>query len=326
MPAWTEILKNNFKKWDLLCDYLELDEENRRKVLKQSTFPLNLPLRLAHKIAKNSLADPIFRQFVPLIEEEVRSLHFIKDPIQEETFLETKKLLHKYPSRALLIATSACAMHCRFCFRRHFDYEVTEKHFTKELEWLASNEEIEEVILSGGDPLSLQNSSLAMLFQEIGTLSHVKRIRIHTRFPIGIPERIDQGLLDILEKSAQQIWMVIHCNHVKELDQDIFSSLKDVHTTGATVLNQAVLLRGINDSIEAQEELSLELINHGIVPYYLHQLDRVEGASHFEVDELTGLHIIEALQEKISGYGVPKYVREVPGKACKTALSRPPTP
>ena len=317
---WREVLKNNFTKWEALCEYLELDEHLRTKILKKSSFPLNLPFRLASKITKNTLADPILRQFVPLCEENEGALGFSTDPLEEATFCKTSKLIHKYQSRALLIPTSACAMHCRFCFRRHFPYDVKEKSLDKEFELIANDPSLREIILSGGDPLSLSNETLKQHLDALDRIPHLKRVRFHTRFPIGIPERLEPEFLDLLENRNYQVWMIIHCNHARELDDDVATALKSVLKRGIPVLNQAVLLKRVNDGIDALEALCERLVNCGITPYYLHQLDQIDGAHHFEVDEEIGLALIEELQKRTSGYAVPKYVREVAGQPNKTSL------
>jgi EF-P beta-lysylation protein EpmB len=317
---WRQILKNNFTRWEALCEFLELDEPLRAKILQRSSFPLNLPFRLASKIEKNTLEDPILRQFVPLTEEEKCIPGYSTDPLEESIFCKTSKLLRKYEGRVLLITTSACAMHCRFCFRRHFPYESNHKLIDKELEIIAKDPSIKEVILSGGDPLSLSNEALNSLLTELDKIPHVKRVRFHTRFPIGIPERLEPEFLSLLENRRYQPWIVIHCNHVRELDDDVALALKNVIKRGVPVLNQSVLLRNVNDSIDALEALSERLVNCGITPYYLHQSDRVKGAHHFDVDEEIGLALIEELQTRTSGYAVPKYVREISGQRSKTSL------
>ncbi len=316
---WKSILKSNFTNLNKLSDFLELSLENRKK-LTHSNFVLNLPLRLAAKIQKNNLNDPIFRQFVPLMEENEADPSFIKDPLAESSFKQEGKLLSKYPTRSLIITTSACAMHCRYCFRRAFPYETDRKDFAPEIERLRQDASLEEVILSGGDPLSLPNERLKALFNDLNSIEHLKRIRFHTRFPIGIPERIDEEFLDILKNSHKQIWFVIHCNHPSELDEDVLSALKSLQKLGIPVLNQSVLLKGVNDTLETLEELSRSLSNNGIQPYYLHQLDRVEGAKHFEVDPQRGVQLVEELSNRLSGFMIPKYVKEIPHRSRKTPL------
>ncbi len=320
MQPWREIQKRNFTDIEKLISFLELDESMVSKVLKHPKFPLNLPERLAQKIQKKTLNNPILRQFLPLVDETKIEKEFLADPVSDLCFLKQKKLLHKYTGRALLLCSSACAMHCRFCFRQNFPYETEEKLFTKELEEIRQDPSISELILSGGDPLSLSNRSLQELFLHIKTIPHIKRLRFHSRFPIGIPERIDEEFLAILQTSPLQIYFILHCNHPQELDADVCLALKKIQRTAVPVLNQAVLLKGVNDDLPTLHSLFSTLINEGILPYYLHQLDKVQGSSHFEVEEKVGLALIAELKKSLPGYGVPRYVREIAGEESKTEL------
>lgn len=317
---WRKILRESFTQIASLMDFLELTPEQRKSIITRANFPLNLPRRLAEKIQKGTLDDPILRQFVPTKDEVVFQQGFGSDPVGDEACRKAPKLLHKYEGRVLLVSTSACAMHCRYCFRQHFDYETQDKTFTSELQEIAKNPSIQEVILSGGDPLSLSDEKLQGLLEGINSIPHVTRIRFHTRFPIGIPERIDDSFLDMLSKVEKQIWFVIHVNHPLELDSEVLASLRRLQKSGCTILNQSVLLKGVNDSVETLKELSEVLIDHGIMPYYLHQLDRVQGAAHFEVEESTGHRLIKELSNLLPGYGVPKYVKEVAGEQSKVLL------
>ncbi len=314
---YKKILRTNFTDWILLADFLQLNDVDRQQILIKPKFPLNLPLRLAEKIEKGTLHDPILKQFLPTVGELQIIDNFVTDPVDDLASQQTGKLLHKYHGRVLLVCTSACAMHCRYCFRQNFDYEISDKSFEQELHYIANDKTIREVILSGGDPLSLPNQILDSLLLKISEIDHVKKIRFHTRFPIGIPERIDDEFLAILEKSPQQIWFVIHCNHPRELDDVIFSRLRSLQKLGIVVMNQAVLLKGVNDDVGVLKELCESLSDRGILPYYLHQLDRVQGAQHFEVN---GHQIVEELKSLLPGYAVPKYVKEVPGERSKTTL------
>lgn len=318
---WRSIRKKNFTRIDELCDFLGLDSEKRARVLSAPRFSLNLPLRLAQKIAKNTLDDPLFRQFVPLQEERAATDGFLRDPVQDGNARKERKLLHKYQGRALLLCTSVCAMNCRFCFRQNFEYETEQKSFEKELTMIAEDPTLKEIILSGGDPLSLSNHVLKELFDGLNAIEHVSLIRIHTRFPLGIPERIDEGFLELLSTSRSQVWMVLHCNHPCELDADVLCYLKRVQKLGVPVLNQGVLLRGINDTVAVQKALHERFVDHGIIPYYLHQLDRVQGTSHFEVSQEEGIALIQQLRESLPGYAVPRYVAEIAGKPSKTVLA-----
>ena len=319
--SWRAIQKNNFKKLSDLSLFLQLSKEQEQLLDASPHFPLNLPRRLAEKIAKGTLDDPIFRQFIPLKEELNKAPGFVPDPVSDTHFQQNdSKILQKYKSRALMVTTSACAMNCRFCFRKNFPYETERADYSEELKWLKENEMIQEVILSGGDPLSLSDSTLRELLQAIDEIEHIKRIRFHTRFPVGIPERIDESFIELLQNCKKQIWFVLHSNCLNEFDDDIWAALKRVQRCGIPVLNQTVLLRGVNDSTEQLREFFEALVEHGVLPYYLHQLDRVEGAQHFEVTEDEGLRIVGELQRSMSGYAVPRYVREIAGQESKTPL------
>jgi len=322
IAPWKKILRTNFTNVEKLASFLDLNEQSKELILKRSKFPLNLPLRLAEKINKNDLNDPILMQFLPTTEETKISNGFVNDPVGDSNCRSSSKLLHKYEGRVLLVTTSACAMHCRYCFRQNFDYDVSQNHlFADELQLIASDSTIHEVILSGGDPLSLSNDILKSLVEKLQQNTHIKRLRFHTRFPVGIPERIDEEFISIIENSGLQTWFVLHINHYNELDDEIFSRVKLLQRAGAIVLNQSVLLRGINDNADTLVKLSEMLIDRGILPYYLHQLDKVQGAAHFEVREEKGLQLIQEISKKLPGYGVPKYVREIEGEPNKTTIN-----
>jgi EF-P beta-lysylation protein EpmB len=317
---WNEIFRLNFTRWDALADFLELTPEQRKQLLTAPKFPLNLPLRLAQKVTKGTLDDPILLQFLPTLNETTSVNGFEIDPVEDKTFKIAPRLLHKYEGRALLICTGACVMNCRFCFRQNFDYSVDDKNFNEALEAIKNDHSIKEVILSGGDPLSLPDRTLQPLLQSLSDIPHVMRIRFHTRFPLGIPERIDESFLAMLQAIPKQIWFILHTNHSRELDADVLKHLKQMQKLGVVILSQTVLLRGVNDSCTTLKELCEKLVDNGIFPYYLHQLDRVQGAAHFEVSEDEGRALIAELSKQISGYAVPKYVREIPGELSKTLL------
>lgn len=320
LPLWRKIQRQNFTCIDSLLEFLQVPVCKREDVLPSSKFVLNVPLRLAAKMEKNNFLDPLFLQFVPLKSETFVVDGFVKDPVIDTSFCKTSKMLQKYQSRALLVTTSACVMHCRFCFRQNFPYETNIQGFSEELEALQKDTAIEEVILSGGDPLSLSNHSLRELFEEIEKIQHIKRIRFHTRFPIGIPERIDDEFLQILQNTSKQIYFVIHSNHPKELDDEVLLYLKKVHKTGAVLLNQTVLLKNVNDNEETLLTLCQTLASNGIIPYYLHRLDKVLGTAHFLVEDERSLELMQYLQTKLSGYALPRLVQEIPGKSSKTIV------
>lgn len=317
---WREIQRQNFTKLNDLADYLALDQQKRFFLCQTPSFPLYVPRRIAAKMAKNDLQDPILKQFLPTIYEETSSDGFALDPVADHCFQKEKKLLQKYPGRALLLTTSACAMHCRFCFRQNFPYERQRHGFEEELQLISEDDSLSEIILSGGDPLSLDDRILSSLMHDLDSIAHIKRIRFHTRFPIGIPERIDQNFLEILAASSKQIIFIIHANHFSEFDEDIFAALKEIQKLAIPVLCQTVLLKGINDDYETLKTLFEGIVDRGILPYYLHQLDRVRGSAHFEADEGKMKELIVNLRENLSGYAVPQYVRENPGEKSKTPL------
>lgn len=264
--VWRQIQKNNFTSIAKLAGFLQLTPESREQLLESPRFVLNLPLRLAQKIEKNNLDDPIFRQFVPLKLELNTHPGYLADPVCDQAFRKGKTLLHKYKGRALWLTSSACAMHCRYCFRQNFPYESALTDFAEELAYLKDNTDIQEIILSGGDPLSLSNPKLQEVLLAIEAIPHIQRIRFHTRFPIGIPERIDEEFLALLAQIKKQIVFIIHSNHPRELDEDVLGALRKIGKLGITLLNQSVLLKGVNDEENTFLELCQILVNGGILP------------------------------------------------------------
>jgi EF-P beta-lysylation protein EpmB len=321
IPLWRRILRENFTSLEKLAQFLELSPNQCAHLAERKCFPLNLPRRLAEKINKKTLDDPLFRQFVPLKEENAKIPFFVKDPVGDCRASLSTKALKKYDARILLLASSACAMHCRFCFRQNFEYAPLNTGFNEEMNIIKKDKSLKEVILSGGDPLALNNHQLKYLLDTLSSFSHITRIRFHTRFPIGIPERIEDEFLSILSNCTTQIWFVIHCNHPSELDADVIASLKKIQSLAIPVLNQTVLLKGVNDTPETLQYLCEKLVDHGIFPYYLHQLDRVEGSAQFEVSKDKGKELIQQLTECMPGYGVPKYVQEIPLALAKIPIA-----
>ncbi len=321
IALWREIQRNNFTDWQKLLSFLNFSvSEAEHLILPHPKFSLNLPKRLAEKIEKGNWEDPVLRQFIPTVQELKPSPLFVLDPVGDSASRSKPKLLHKYHGRALLLCTSACAMHCRFCFRQHFDYETEDKLFLEELKVIAGDSSISEILLSGGDPLSLSDPQLQHLLGELEGIPHLKRIRFHTRFPMGIPERIDSSFIRLLSSCRKQVIFVIHCNHPQEFDKDIFNHLKKVQQLGIPIFTSSVLLRGINDDVETLKNLFELLVDHGIVPYYLNQLDRVQGAAHFEVPEEEGKALLHRLKALLPGYAIPKYVKEIAGQSSKSLI------
>jgi EF-P beta-lysylation protein EpmB len=286
-------------------------------------FPLRVPRGFVSRMRRGDPDDPLLRQVLPGPAEDDDVAGFTDNPVGELGMFRGDGLLNKYHGRSLLVATGACAIHCRYCFRRHFPYEdgrAPEAGFESALAVLADDETIEEVILSGGDPLILPDDRLAELAERISEIPHVRRLRIHTRMPVVLPERVDEALVEWFEACPVPVVVVVHANHPNEIDASVVRALSVLDAAGATLLNQAVLLRGVNDSVEVIEELSTRLFECGVLPYYLHLLDRVAGAAHFEVDEDRALQIIKSLQARLPGYLVPRLVREVEGAPSKVAV------
>ncbi len=318
--TWQKQLKENITRIDDLASFLQLSYDDREKLIVKRLFPLNIPLRLAQKIKKGTLNDPILRQYVP-IDEELKVLPgYQSDPVSDQTFQITEKLLRKYHGRVLLLSTGACAMHCRFCFRQNYPYQSSNAGFAEELNWIKKHPEIYEIILSGGDPLSLSDRRLETLLMNISAISHIKFLRFHTRFLLGIPERINDSFVSIIRHIPQKIYIILHINHPRELDKDVEAALKTIRQAGAEVLSQTVLLNQINDRTSILYDLFFRLAQIGVKPYYLHQFDRVQGGHHFEVDRGKGKLLIEELSALLPGYAVPKYVEEIPGRKSKTPV------
>jgi EF-P beta-lysylation protein EpmB len=286
-----------------------------------NAFPMRVPEAFIRRMRPNDLNDPLLRQVLPLTQEADHEPGFLKDPVGDLDAFTGHGLLQKYHGRALLITTQACAVHCRYCFRRHFPYQDNSAHrdeWSESLNYLGRHQEITEIILSGGDPLSLSDQRLRTLIERLDEIPHLQRLRIHTRLPVVIPDRITPELTAFLRSSRLTTVMVLHINHPNEIDNHLREALIPLAQGGIMLLNQAVLLKGINDDLNAQVALSEALIRAGIMPYYLHLLDRVDGAGHFEVQERRADELYQAMRAQLPGYLVPRMVREEAGRAFKT--------
>lgn len=287
-------------------------------------FGLRVPKAFADKMSKGSLKDPLLLQVLPDIQETILAVGYTHDPLAENDQNPTKGLLHKYKNRVLITATGACAVHCRYCFRQHFDYQANmpnREELVKIGEYISSNHQIDEVIFSGGDPLSLSHRRLLVWFEMMNALSNVKTIRIHTRLPVVLPNRVDQELLSLLKSSPKNIVMVLHINHPNEIDEVLANKCQLLRQVGVTLLNQTVLLKGVNDEVNTLCKLSHALFDMGVLPYYLHILDKVQGASHFDLPIARAVQIYWQLLENMSGYLVPKLVQELPNRPYKTPVN-----
>ena len=291
-------------------------------------FPLRVPRGFVARMRHGDPADPLLRQVLPVLDEERIVPGFGLDAVGDEAARRGGGVIHKYNGRALLIATGSCAVHCRYCFRRHYPYAedtAAAAGWREAVELIRADASIHEVILSGGDPLSLADHKLAELTDALRGIPHLRRLRIHTRLPIVLPERVDAGLSGWLRSLPWPIAMVVHANHANEFDDAVDAAMTRLRDAGAAskgivLLNQAVLLRGVNDSVDALADLCERGHAAGVLPYYLHQLDRVAGAAHFEVDDARALALHAALSARLPGYLVPRLVREVAGQPGKTPL------
>ena len=283
-------------------------------------FPLRVPHPYVQRMRHGDAADPLLRQVLPLASEAVAASGYVADPLEEEAAVVAPGALHKYAGRVLMIATGACAVHCRYCFRRHFPYgQHRQGGEFPALDAIRDDPSVREVILSGGDPLLLTDRHLARLVERIGAIRHVSRLRIHTRLPVVIPQRVTAALIDILANAPQRIVVVLHFNHGNEIDADCGRALRALGRF--TLLNQSVLLRGVNDHADVLRELSERLFDAGVLPYYLHLADAVAGTAHFDVPARHATEIHRRLTTQLPGYLVPKLVREVPGASAKVVIA-----
>jgi len=292
-------------------------------ILAHAPFPLRVPRGFVARMRPGDPRDPLLLQVLPLVAEGRPVPGFVSDPVGDLASARTPGLLQKYRGRALLVTTGACAVHCRYCFRRDYPYgeqSATAGNLDAALEAIAADPSLEEVILSGGDPLVLAEGRLEALLGQLDGLPHVQRIRLHSRVPVVLPERVDQRLLRLLQGLRKRLAIVIHANHANEIGPKAAEAIRALATAGP-VLNQSVLLAGINDSPAAIADLSRALFDAGALPYYLHQLDRVAGASHFAVEDAAAVTLLAAVTRILPGYLVPKLVREVPGEPAKSALA-----
>jgi EF-P beta-lysylation protein EpmB len=322
--SWKRELADAFTDHGALLDALGINRQQLSPPpLSQSEFPLLVPRPYAALMRHGDPDDPLLRQVLPVASEAESVPGFATDPVGDAAARRASGFLQKYHGRALLITTGACAVHCRYCFRRHFPYRddsAQRDRFAGALRALAAAPDIDEVILSGGDPLMLDDAALATLIAALAQQPQLKRLRLHTRLPIVLPSRITEALCALLADCALQLVIVVHANHAAELGDAAVQALRRLARVGGTLLNQSVLLRGVNDDAAALAALSEALFAERVLPYYLHLLDPVSGAAHFDVAEGEGRCLVTALRERLPGYLVPRLVREHPGAAAKTIL------
>ncbi len=309
---------------DELIELLGLSEDWREPARQAAKlFPLLVPRSYIARMRAGDPHDPLLAQVLPLGIEAAEAPGFVVDPVGDSAARRAPGLLHKYKGRALLVTTGACAVHCRYCFRRHYPYGDEPRRMAdweEAFKTIAADTSLHEVILSGGDPLMLTDTRLKALCSRIAEIRHVARLRLHTRLPIVLPERVTDPLIEILREVGPTPIVVVHANHPQEVTGACAAALRRLVRSGVTVLNQAVLLKGVNDSTDVQAELCEALVDLGVIPYYLHQLDRVAGAAHFDVSEAIGRRLVAALRRRLPGYAVPRYVRETAGGEFKEII------
>ena len=323
--SWHNSLAQAIRDPDQLIDRLRLPESFREAAHRAAEqFSVMVPQSYLDRMRPGDPSDPLLRQVLPLSDELLEVSGFVEDAVGDHEARSVPGLLQKYAGRVLLVTTGACAVHCRYCFRRHYPYGDDPRRLDEwepTLEAIAADESVHEVLLSGGDPLMLTDQRLGELVARLEAIPHLRRLRLHSRLPIVLPDRVTSDFVQLLTRSRLTPIMVVHANHPNEVVDDCANALRTLVRSGITTLNQSVLLRGVNDSAETLAELCERLIDTGVIPYYLHQLDRVRSTAHFEVPETRGREIINELRQQLPGYAVPEFVREESGWPFKRPLS-----
>lgn len=335
---WQKELANAFIDIETLLEYLKIpvhslhnsDGPTRNNLiniveqhgLARKLFPMRVPRPFAELMETGNWHDPLLQQVVPQRAEFIEKAGFIEDPLAEQNG-KTSSVIHKYQSRLLLVVRGGCAVNCRYCFRRHFPYQdnkLNQSQYDSVLRYIEQDKSLNEVIFSGGDPLMANDQQLAKLASQIDALSHIKRLRIHTRLPVVIPSRINKEFIAWASQLKMQLILVLHINHAKELSPALKEKMGMLKNAGITLLNQSVLLKNINDSADILEDLSEALFEASVLPYYLHLLDPVKGAAHFDVTKNEAKVIMAELIKRLPGFLVPKLVREIAGQPGKTPI------
>lgn len=325
LPSWQQQLREIITSRDELLATLGLSvAQVGESGGACGDFPLKVPRSFVQRMRYGDPRDPLFLQVLSTSREMLDTPGYTSDPVGEGSAIARRGIVHKYRGRVLLIVSGGCAVHCRYCFRRQFPYaenQNSRQQWHEALDYIREDPTIEEVILSGGDPLVATDDQLRQLVEEIAAIQHVRRLRIHSRLPVVIPQRVNNALLDAITHTQLQTVMVIHSNHAREIDTSVATALGALRRHGIVTLNQAVLLAGINDDLESQLALCQQLFAAGALPYYLHLLDKVQGAAHFDVPESRARALLAELSARLPGYLVPKLVREVHGASSKVSLA-----
>ncbi|NQZ80794.1 MAG: EF-P beta-lysylation protein EpmB [Colwellia sp.] len=322
--SWQQELANVVTDPKELLEILNISPDDYFQHFKaRQLFPVRIPRPFIKRMKNGDINDPLLMQVMPLTQEFIVTDGFVEDPLEEhDTVVEG--LLHKYKHRVLMIVKAGCAVNCRYCFRRHFPYadnSPNKARWQQALTYIAEHDEISEVIFSGGDPLMASDEHLTWLIKQIENIAHVKRLRLHTRLPVVIPQRITINLVEQLSMSRLKATIVLHINHPNEIDQILIDALEPLRKARIPLFNQSVLLKGINDNANVLAQLSEELFDNGIQPYYLHMFDPVQGAAHFNVTENDAIKIVKEMMAILPGFLMPKLVREIAGQANKTPIN-----
>ncbi|KAA1176293.1 EF-P beta-lysylation protein EpmB [Marinobacter salinexigens] len=323
--SWQQLFSESVTTPEALLRRLELPQQWFQGALAgHELFPIRVPEPFLNRMRKGDPSDPLLRQVLPLEDETDEMPGFVRDPLQEDSAINITGLIRKYQSRALVMVTGQCAVNCRYCFRRHFPYDEQRLSPTDRqtvIDTLHASPEINEVIFSGGDPLAVNDRLLAQWVEAISSVPHIRRLRIHSRLPVVIPQRVCDALLKWITSTKLKVIMVLHINHAAEIDMATRRALGYLRSAGVTLLNQSVILRGVNDNASTLEELSETLFDAGVLPYYLHAFDPVRGAHHYDVSDEQARRLMRELLERLPGFLVPRLVREIPGEKSKTPIN-----
>jgi len=322
--SWQKELANVVTDPQTLLSLLKIDaQQYKDHFIARKLFPVRVPKPFISRMEKGNINDPLLKQVMPLSDEFIDIAGYNSDPLEEHDTV-AEGLLHKYKHRVLMIVKAGCAVNCRYCFRRHFPYADNSPNKTRwqnALDYIQANDEIHEVIFSGGDPLMASDEHLRWLIEQIEAIPHVTRLRLHTRLPVVIPQRITPELVAMLAHSRLKATIVFHINHANELDQHFIDAIEPLKVQRIPLFNQSVLLKGINDNVTDLANLCERTFDNGIQPYYLHVLDKVQGASHFDISDEQAVKLMQSLAATLPGYLVPKLVREIAGEPNKTLLN-----
>jgi EF-P beta-lysylation protein EpmB len=322
--TWQQELAEGFNTIDEICDYLSISQSDKNLINSASDFPLRVPREFVDRMEKGNINDPLLKQILPTKDEDIITPGFTDDPVGDINSMTETGVIHKYQGRVLLITTGGCAINCRYCFRRNFPYndsQLSTKRFFTALTYIQNHQDISEVILSGGDPLLLSDQKLLNLIEQLETIPHVKRIRIHSRIPIVLPSRITAEFCNKLSAVKKVLILVVHSNHANELNNHVKLACARLKKANITLLNQTVLLKDINDTANQLCALSEKLFDFNIMPYYLHLLDKATGTAHFEVNQELAITLINQIKKSLPGYLVPKLVREQTGASNKIVIA-----